>query len=448
MALRARSASRAFIVVLALVAAISVAISLAIFAQWQEYERIAWARGVALRGAELRYADPYGAVFLGAIAVRVHKDEYTLSAWEATLVAERRSFLPAAKAINNVALSADGRMALMSDTRNSLSLWELVPATGLEPNLEAVERASFKGRGLGAQVGALSNNGRTAVIASRNGRVSIWDLSKPDSPVEIAVLREDDYRNQVTAIALVPDGSAVLVGYADGSVSVWRVDKEFNARHQGTFRAHPTPIVGIGVSADGSTMVSISKETGLIWDLGGRSQPVRRGELATSEILTGVAVSGDGLTVVTSADNRAHVWDAENHAHPKLISTLPATSGSIHGIALAENGNTMLSNERGGLAVMWNLNDRSLPVRLAKLKVDAKSINSVALSANGQTVFSGTPTAGAYVWNLSGVNSELFKDICNDPRSSQRIEREYWRKLTGEEWSPFLGDQDYFQPCR
>ncbi|MFF3672283.1 WD40 repeat domain-containing protein [Microtetraspora malaysiensis] len=366
-----------------------------------------------------------------------------------SLVSERRAALLGSINVRAVALSADGRTALTSDLEQGVVLWAL--SRTQQPgrrSLDAIKLATLKSDAGGVGALALTPDGRTALTGYDDGSASIWDLADKSHPVETATLGEPDDATAVRYVALTPDGKTALIGHDDGSVTMWDPTKKYRPALL-MLKTHTTGLRGLGLSADGRTVVIVSKSAGFVWDLTDRSRPLQVGTLTRAESeWEGVAVSADGRTVVTGSWSSADVWDVTDRAHPIYLSSLPGVSGRVDSVALSQDGRTALTSGDGGSTTLWELKDRSHPIKMAPLDVPADDVRSVALDAEGKTPVVGTGRWGAVVWSLDGISTDPLSDACADARFQVRIYPESWDSLiNGEEWSRYFEDRSSFELC-
>ncbi|MCT9931023.1 hypothetical protein N5079_12425 [Planotetraspora sp. A-T 1434] len=427
----------------------------------REAGRAGLAHGLALQGAELRDVDLLTARQLGAAAVTIHADDETRAALADTLVAGRRADLPDTRNVQVLALSIDGRTALTADLDRGVVVWGLEGRMNAEGRPRVKRLADLQGHGADVSAIALTPDGRTALIGSEDGSATVWGLARRAHPVRLATLEGDDTEDtedtdgtedidDVEAVALTPDGRTALTAYFNGRVVVWNLSDASRPVRLAAFRAGASWVGGLGLSADGRTVVSASDGTAVVWDLTDRSHPVRLGEMNLGENYSaGLALSADGRTAVTGNWRVADVWDLSDRAHPAHVASLPGASNDVFGVALTPDGRTALTGGHDGSAIVWNLNVRSRPVRLAALKGYAKGTEAVALSGDGETALTGSFDRGASVWSLADVRDDLLHAACAYPGNLRmELDRQEWDRFADDaEWSTYADGQDYFWPC-
>jgi RNA polymerase sigma factor (sigma-70 family) len=181
----------------------------------------------------------------------------TIRVWDTAAQREVRRLVGHAGDIFAVAFSPDGRLLASACTDRTARVWEL--ATGKE--LFRLQHNS------GVLAVTFSRDGRT--LASAGGdhlgdkpgdaRVYLWESATGRIRGQLG----SDH-HLVKSLAFAPDGTALALGSADGSVRVWDplVTKELQC-----FRGHRGIVNSVAFSRDGKRLVSGSTDTTvLIWN--------------------------------------------------------------------------------------------------------------------------------------------------------------------------------------
>ena len=140
----------------------------------------------------------------------------------------------------------------------------------------------------------------------------------------------DGHGDEVTAVAITPDGRSILSGSRDQTLKDWDME---SGRALATFEGHTGAILAITVTPDGKSVVSSSLDgTIKIWDLGDLRTSVEPHDLIQYAIAK-VALIGDsgvgktGLAVrlvedrfeATTATHGLNVWQLNLHADTSAI---------------------------------------------------------------------------------------------------------------------------------
>jgi WD40 repeat protein len=170
-----------------------------------------------------------------------------------------------------------------------------------------------------------------------------------------------------------------------------------------TLTGHTDAVIGCAMSADGKTIISISKDGTLkVWD--GRTGQERFTLLHIGGVL-GCAMSADGNTIVSaSKDGTLKVWDARTRQERfAAIQT-----GGVTGCAMSVDGKTIVSSSRSGVLKVWD--GRTGQERFALAAYTAKQLSKLprgvptemlwcAVSADGRTIVSAPGGGILKVWD-------------------------------------------------
>jgi WD40 repeat protein len=178
-----------------------------------------------------------------------------------------------------------------------------------------------------------SPNGKYLATSSESNGHAVVRLWDPTSGKE---LRQDEgHRDQVTAVALTPDGKTAVTGCRDGSIRLWDIGTSKEIRVD---VSHKNAISALAVSQDGRLLASADQ-----------SAVVRLVELPTGKVLLRVhwkaayrigigslAFSSDGKTLlVGSTTNAARVVDV---ASGKTLQTVKGYRSLYHPVAFDPQG--------------------------------------------------------------------------------------------------------------
>ncbi len=146
---------------------------------------------------------------------------------------------------------------------------------------------------------ALSADGRRALLGCDDGTVRLWDLAAGRE-----VYRCEGHTDAVYAVAITPDGRRGLSGGRDRTVRLWDLDSGRQALRLGK---HNDSVLSVAFSQDGQTGVSGSKDHVLrLWDLAAGAER----QALPSDCGYGVAFTPDGRHVLTgSCQGRVQLYD-------------------------------------------------------------------------------------------------------------------------------------------
>ena len=401
------------------------------------------------------------ALTLGAAAVKIHADDETRTAFIDTMIAKGGITVASGNAISAVALSGDGKTALVSTFDGKVELWSLA---GRIFESGIVELSTLKGIGGDVRALAMTPDGNTAVTgndASGDGRTIVWDLIDKDHPRKTAEWTEsaDFLTSEVQRVALTPDGKLAVVAREGGTISVWDLTKKKHPVRLSTLKiqladdGEDSVVSGLAVSANGSTLIVAAKAIAVVWDLTDKAHPVQQGTLrGTGFDVWGVALSADGRTAVTGGLTGSdglgavNVWDLTNRSSPLRLAALPGLMSEAYNVALTPDGRRALAGGFGGKTILWNLDDRSHPFELAALKGPTRMVEFVALNADGTRLISSTPTT-LYSWNIPEIGKDPLREACAQSLIGE-VDKQSWERTSdGESWPDYLDDHPEFNPC-
>ncbi|MGE3182421.1 MAG: PKD domain-containing protein, partial [Phycisphaerae bacterium] len=216
--------------------------------------------------------------------------------------------------------------------------------------------------------------------------------------------------DEVTDVAISPNGQFVLSGSADGTIDIFnaatsRRFNKFSSNHGGVTAvafapnneqiavAHENGIVEVRQRASGAAILTLNGHTGRVND---------------------VTYSRDGTRIATAGDDGvAIVWNAANGAE---IVTFAEHASAVTSVAFSPvNTTQIVSGSVDQTAKLWNSTSGSLIGQFQPVFAGGdlvmghnNAITSVAFSPDGTRVVTGSDDRLAIVWNASNFSS-LFE---------------------------------------
>ncbi|MDC0679321.1 AAA family ATPase [Sorangium atrum] len=282
-----------------------------------------------------------------------------------------------ASLVFGVAVTPDGRTAVSASVDTTLKVWDL--GTGqvlrtLEGHTEIV---------IGV---AVTPDGRTAVSASYDKTLKLWDLGTGQ------VFRTlEGHTEWVLGVAVTPDGRTAVSASVDTTLKVWDLGTGQVLR---TLEGHASLVFGVAVTPDGRTAVSASRDKTLkVWDLG-TGQVLRTLE-GHASLVFGVAVTLDGRTAVSaSQDKTLKVWDLGTG---QVLRTLEGHTEAVSGVAMTPDGRTAVSASWDKTLKVWDLGTGQV---LRTLEGHTHIVNGVAVTLDGRTAVSASYDNTLKVWDI------------------------------------------------
>jgi eukaryotic-like serine/threonine-protein kinase len=197
-----------------------------------------------------------------------------------------------------LAFSPDGKRlawgagSWIQDAPGHVTLWGVADQT---------VKAPFEAHPKGVWGMAFQPRGDLLVTSGREGKVRLWGGERGERRGELK-----DARAPVLALAFSPDGERLAIGSDDGSVDLWEVSTR---KPLGPLaRAPGKPVRGLAFSADGETILAVTKRGEgatadlLAWDWRDRraAPPIPLGETEAYCL----AISPDRATFVAGCQNK------------------------------------------------------------------------------------------------------------------------------------------------
>ena len=251
--------------------------------------------------------------------------------------------------VNAVAVSEDGRTAITASDDKSLKLWDLL--TGLEIRTFPQE----EGHAAAVAFVAFAPGSRTAVSAGDDGQLILWDVATGR-----AGDRWDARVKKAWVVALSPDGRTLLSGgEAEGSrtatgAELWDISGD-GPTHVRTLVGHGGAVAGAAFSPrDGRTVLTASHDgTVRLWDVAtGLEVRTTGGFRGHTERVNCVVFSPDGGTAVSAGfDGNVFLWDV---ASGTQVASLKGHTDWVWRAAFSPDGRQVVSGSRDGTVRIWD----------------------------------------------------------------------------------------------
>jgi len=250
---------------------------------------------------------------------------------------------------------------------------------------------------------AVSRSGKTAISASNDGTLRVWDLHTAEllhrwTPHEdyeelLQASRSDEpwMMDAFLAVAITPDERYAVVGGWEEFV-IWDLEDGTPGQRSSALR----PVFAVAVSQDSKVAVAggggLNQAILTIWDL-------ERGEERLS--LTGVGHTGGIRTVALSGhrlltgslDNTARVWDIATGAEEQTLKH----AAPVLAVCLVSEGRTAItaSNE---LVRTWDVATGS---ETGPALSHPSVVRSATVNPGGHTLVVGTEDGTVHLWDLA-----------------------------------------------
>lgn len=340
--------------------------------------------------------------------------------------------------VTNIALSADGTEMLTSSFDTTVILWDVATwevIYYLGGHSDIVHAVAFvEGRNQAVSVSedgimilwdlsrgemvkqfsghaapiydvAVSRDGNTALTASWDLTLILWDIRTSDTLAVFDSAQsgvDNEFGAEVLAIDMTADGSHVISGLSDGTVTLWTVDNPDNVM---TLPGQDVPIRTVAFSPDELTAVSGSEAAEIIlWDTT-TGEEIRRFE-GHEDYVNDVIFTPDGRRILSGSDDgTAIMWDVQTGELLQSYTVTPALP--VRSVALSPDSTQIaLGFGTGAIAIL----DAATGETRLMLNRHVDIVLRVRFTADGTELISASADGTLIVWDLATgtVNARLI----------------------------------------
>ncbi len=252
---------------------------------------------------------------------------------------------------------------------------------------------------------ALANNDMAAALALAWQAVTL----NPDSAVAQAQLSEAAYKPgtirrfvghtaPVWELALSPDGRTALSASGDSTLILWDLETgEILQQLEG----HSTDVWDVVFSPNGQIAASVSDEMSILWDV--QTGQIIRQFVGHAGSINFIAFSPDGQSMVTGdrGDNSSFIhWDVESG---EIIRRFESNSTVAVDIEFTPDGAALLygSLDDGALRLIDLQTGQIIHEMNPDAGTDSGGMKEIAISPDGLTAISGFANSEMFLWDLS-----------------------------------------------
>ncbi|MFN2279815.1 MAG: WD40 repeat domain-containing protein, partial [Candidatus Promineifilaceae bacterium] len=248
-----------------------------------------------------------------------------------------------------IVISADGRTAVSASIDHTLRLWDL-DRGNVSRHIAGPSSLTFEAD--------LSPDGRSALRGSTDGKVTFFDVETGK------ILHELSVDQPVMSVAFSPDGQTALIGSGyrfaqkvePGHIILWDVNTGEEIRR---LEGQPYVVFDVEFSSDGKRAVSSGNgPIVILWDVES-GQEIRRFEDLFVDVNSGgesfwdVAISPDGRTILAPYSKGPIIqWDAETG---ELIKQFEGHGTGSPGITFNRDGTKAVTGSFDTQAILWDV---------------------------------------------------------------------------------------------
>ncbi len=242
-------------------------------------------------------------------------------------------------AVGALALSRDGSSALVGSRDGTVTLWSVTQAKPLRV---------WRGASRSAEAVAVSRDGRGLASAGFDNVVRIWNPEAGSPSFELK-----GHALGIHVLSYTPDGRSLVTAGADRSVRVW----DLAARAGRVLGTHEEFVRALAVSPNGRLAASGSDDAQVrLWEL--PSGRLRRSWKAHPRDIQALAFSPGGRLLASGGvEGSVKLWDPAGGA---LVRELAGHLGEVYAAAFSPDGGLLATSGEDSKVLLWNPADGSL----------------------------------------------------------------------------------------
>jgi WD40 repeat protein/formylglycine-generating enzyme required for sulfatase activity/serine/threonine protein kinase len=246
-----------------------------------------------------------------------------------------------------------------------------------------VERTMHEHAG-GVNAVCLGSDGRTALSASSDGTLKLWELESG-----WCVRTFEGHTGAVHAIGWSLGGGYALSGGVDRTLRLWEVSSGKCLR---TFEGHGGSVMSGVLSTDSRYALSGSADQTLrLWDC--RSGRCLRTYRRHTADVNSVCLGWDGRYALSgSSDTTLRLWEV---ATGNCLRTFEGHTSLVSSVCLSLDGSRALSASWDGTVKLWDVAAGSC---LQTFEGHTRAVNSVSISLDGGYALSGSSDGTVKIW--------------------------------------------------
>ncbi len=303
----------------------------------------------------------------------------------------------------SVAHSPDGRWIAVGDDVGRVVLWDVgdpttpVEVVALSPTDRSILSVGF------------SPDGQLLAAGSRAGTLHAWQLAEPAAPT-VVELPEAAFDSWINALAFAPDGEHLAVGSSDGQLLLWATD----GWHLLDSLRHPAALTSVTFTSGPDTLLTAATDgSARLWDLDATVPMSLQGRIWS------LAFTADGSRLAAFSGAETGQWDVTDRHARRLAAPLaepvdgPAFSGAG---AMSPDGSLLAHGSLSGEVLLYDVSDPVAPQLLAPpLGGSEALVEAVRFSPDGRTLAAGGVDTAVRVWRLDDPTAPELVAVLDDP---------------------------------
>lgn len=306
--------------------------------------------------------------------------------------------------VRSMSISLDGTRVLSNSTSSVARAWDL--DNGDNVGLVDQLRPDFWGRPSLTSL-AFSLDGSQIVLGSDDHSITVWDVRDPSATNIIT----GEHNGPINSVVFSPDGTLVASGSVDCAVRVWTLEKFTSTLQLTTSFQHTRSVLSVAFSHDCSLVASGSEDhTIYVMD-------ARRSSIGTRLIgghigpVNSVAFAPNSNLIVSgSSDHTICLWHMTNQRLILYSPYGPPIEGhtdSVNSVMFSPNGKHIVSGSSDLTIRIWEV--QSGEMVLGPFRGHTKRINSVSFTPDGSRILSGSDDGTIRIWSTE--QQELYLQL-------------------------------------
>jgi WD40 repeat protein len=247
---------------------------------------------------------------------------------------------------------------------------------------------------------AVSPQGNLLSSGDSNGGITLWDLQGLNLIAELPTTY-----NKIDSISFSPVGT-MLAAASSSTITLWNVDNPSSPSEIASLEGHTDAINAVAFSPDGKTLASGSADqTIILWDVA-TGKPIGQPLAGHTDWVRSVVFSPDGKTLASGSDDKTvRLWDVKTGQ--SIGEPLTGHNNYVIDVAFSPDGKLLASGGWDNTIILWDVTTRK-PIA-QPLSEHTGLISSLAFSPDGKTLASKSDAQEIFLWDIS------------DPTQAQRL---------------------------
>jgi WD40 repeat protein/serine/threonine protein kinase len=272
-----------------------------------------------------------------------------------------------------LAFAPDGQSLFSGSRDGTIKVWNVSP--GIGPNILTRSKATVSSV-------AFSPDGKTLAVADTFDKtVKLWDLAS-----RTLVHRLTSQKDPVIRVTYAPGGRTLASTSFDGPLRLWDVATQ---QPVSEFMDKAT-VQCCAFSPDGKLIAAATggSEEVFVWD-------IAHGQRVTKLSGSYVQFSPDGALVAASLGNTVQLWEV---ATWQKLSPLTGFAASVHCLAFAPDGKSLVVCEANGTVRLWDMLGKR---QVASRRGHTSTIQAVAFSPDGRSLATAGGDSTVKLWDVA-----------------------------------------------